>query len=44
MSTHANVKDPVSENISIITISHVLNEQGTGCECLKSIGFDWVEK
>ena len=25
-------------------ISHVLNEQKTGHECLKSIGFDWFEK
>ena len=26
------------------SITHVLNEQGTGYECLKSIGFYWVEK
>ena len=27
-----------------ICISHVVYEQRTGYECLKSIGFDWVEK
>ena len=26
------------------SITHVLNEQGTGYECLKSIGCYWVEK
>ena len=27
-----------------VAISHVLNVQRSGFECLKSIGFDWVEK
>ena len=34
----------VSNTLHKLKISHVLNEQRTGQECLKSIGFDWFEK
>lgn len=28
----------------VVSVGHVLNEQGTGCKCVESIGFDWVKK